>query len=301
MRLAAGLRTLAPVGPMLVATVDHGLRPEARAEAEQVAAWAEAAGLAHRILTWAGVKPRTQVQEIARNVRYDLLFGLAREVGASSVLTGHTLDDQAETVLMRLTRGTGVAGLAGMRPRSALHGITLVRPFLALRKARLVATCRAEGWPFLDDPSNVDPRYARARLRRLMPLMEREGLTPERLATLAARARRAEDAHEVRITAVIEAAYVATGEGRIEIDGAILRAEPDHIMLGVVTRAIASVAKALTRPVRLDRFEARILGDLRDALDRSEALRITLGGALIDLRVGGRLILTPEPQRRRGR
>jgi tRNA(Ile)-lysidine synthase len=299
MRIAAGLRTLAPARPMLVATVDHGLRSGSRAEAEQVAVWAEAVGLPHRILTWAGAKPKTRVQEVARTMRYNLLFGLAREIGASSVLTGHTLDDQAETVLMRMGRGTGVAGLAGMRPRRERNGMTLARPFLSLRKSRLVATCQAEGWPFLDDPSNADPRFARARLRRLTPLMERAGLTPERLGLLAARARRAEDALEARIATVMTAACVTAGEGRIEIDGTVLRSEPDAIVLGVVTRAIVGVAGALTRPVRLERFEARILGDLRAALDRGGALRMTLGGALIDICPGGRLVLTPEPPRRR--
>ena len=97
------------------------------------------------------------------------------------------------------------------------------------------------------------------------------------------------------------AACVTAGEGRIEIDGPVLRSEPDAIVLGVVTRAIVGVAGALTRPVRLERFEARILGDLRAALDRGGALRMTLGGALIDVCPGGRLALTPEPPRRRER
>lgn len=298
MRLAAGLRAYAPLRPVLVAAVDHGLRPESRAEAEQVAAWAEAAGLPHRILAWAGAKPRTRLQEAARAARYDLLFDLAREVGACAVLTGHTLDDQAETVLMRLTRGTGVAGLAGMRPRSERAGMTLGRPFLTLRKARLIATCRAEGWPFLDDPFNADPRFARARLRRLMPLIAREGVTPERLAALAVRARRADDALAARARAIMEAARFAAGEGRVAFDGAILRAEPDAILLRIVAQAIVAAVGASARPVRLDRLEARVLGDLRGALDRREPLRITLGGALIHLGADGRLTLTPEPPRR---
>ena len=298
MRLAAGLRARAEVRPILVATVDHGLRPESRAEAEQVAAWADDASLPHRILTSAEAKPRTRLQEVARNLRYDLLFGLTREVGAAVVLSGHTLDDQAETVLMRIARGTGVAGLAGMRSRSERDGVTLARPFLTLRKARLVATCRAEGWPFLDDPSNADPRFLRARLRRIMPLVAREGLTPERLTGLAARARRTQDALDARVAAVMDAARVGAAGGRVELHGAALRDEPDAILLGLMVRAIVEAAGARTRPVRLERLEARILGDLRAALIRGEACRMTLGGALIDLRSDGRLTLTPEPPRR---
>jgi tRNA(Ile)-lysidine synthase len=291
---------------VVAATVDHGLRPGSAAEAERVAAWAAAAGLPHRILTWEGPKPRSRVQEVAREERYRRLAALAREVGASHLVTGHTLDDQAETVVMRLLHGTGIGGLAGMRPETAREGLTLVRPFLALRKGRLVAACRAEGWPFLEDPSNADPRFARTRLRRdVMPALLREGLTPERLAVLAERARRDADALHVRAVELLATAArpdqdVLAGAPRLILDGTRLRAEPDAVLLRVMARAIAAVAGALTRPVRLERLEARVLDDLRPALDRGEALRMTLGGTLIELKADGRLVVRPEPPRRRG-
>jgi tRNA(Ile)-lysidine synthase len=261
--------------------------------------------LRHKVLAWEGAKPKTAVQEMAREERYRLLAELARKMKASHVVTGHTLDDQAETVVMRLARGTGVGGLGGMRPALVRDGITLARPLLDLPKARLLATCAAGDWPYLQDPSNADPRFARARLRgRLMPLLAEEGLTPERLATLAGRARRDADALDARALAVLGEARLDEGDaeaqpGALDLDGPRLAAEPDAILLRVVARAIMAMG-ALTRPGRLDRFEARILGDLRPALTARKALRMTLGGALLSLRPDGRLLVRPEPPRRQG-
>jgi tRNA(Ile)-lysidine synthase len=300
MRLAAKVGGRQPRVPAVVATVDHGLRPESRAEAEAVAAWAAECGLPHRILAWTGRKPRTAVQEAARMARYRLLAGLAHEMGASHLLTAHTLDDQAETILMRLSRGTGIGGLAGMRAETAWSGIVLARPFLSVPKARLVATCRARGWPFVEDPSNADPRFARARWHKLMPALAEEGLTAERLAALSLRAQRAEEALDARADAVMEAARIAAKGVRLDFDGATLLAEPEAILLRVVARGIVAVAGARSRPVRLDRFEAHVLGALRPALAEGRRLKLNLCGALIEA-APGRLRFSPEPPRRKGR
>jgi tRNA(Ile)-lysidine synthase len=217
------------------------------------------------------------------------------------MVTAHTLDDQAETVVMRLVRGTGIAGLAGMRPALLREEITLARPFLGLAKARLLATCAAGGWPYLDDPSNADPRFARARLReQVMPLRAREGLTADRLAGLAERARRDADALDARALAVLEEIRRNSAEGAtgIDLDARRLTAEPDAILLRVVARTLVEVLGPQTRPVRLERFEARILGDLRGALDRGGTLRMTLGVVLLHLRPDGRLTVQREPPRR---
>ena len=114
------------------------------------------------------------------------------------MLTAHTLDDQAETVLFRLARGSGVRGLAGMESPAGMpvkegRGIELVRPLLAIPKSRLIATLKAAKIRYADDPTNRDPRFTRPRLRALMPMLAREGLTAARLATLARRVQRVED------------------------------------------------------------------------------------------------------------
>jgi tRNA(Ile)-lysidine synthase len=257
--------------------------------------------LRHTIRIWAGDKPRSRVQEAAREARYGLLAAAAREVGAMQVVTAHTLDDQAETVLMRLTRGSGIGGLAAMRPSVEREGVTIARPFLSLRKARLVAACRAQGWPFHDDPSNADPRFARARLRSIAPLLEAEGLTPERLAVVAERAHRAEEALRFRAGQVLAGARMESAGDAVVLHGERLACEPDAILLRVVALAIAAALGSATRPTRLERFESRVLGDVRTALMRGERLRLTLSGALMEVRPDLSVTIRPEPDRRRGR
>jgi len=301
MRIAAELRAAGELVPVAVATVDHRFREGSRSEAETVAGWARACGFPHEILAWTDEKPRTGLQEAAREARYGLLAGFAREIGASHLLTAHTRDDQAETVLMRLSRGSGVGGLAGMRPETRRNGVTLARPFLGLAKAQLVAICKAHGWPFLEDPSNLDPRFARSRWRRLMPLLAREGLTAERLAALAIRAQRAEDALEARSRAVLGSARLAQSDASLELDGAALLQEPDAIQLGAIARAIVAVSGPATRSVRLERLEEHVLGTLRSALAEGTRAKLNLGGALIEITPDRRIRLTPEPPRRKGR
>ena len=134
-------------------------------------------GVPHATLVWTGPKPSTRLQERAREARYRLLVEHARAIGADAIATAHHADDQAETVLFRLLRGSGVAGLAGMAATSRRDGVTIVRPLLGVAKSDLVAFCRARGVAFADDPSNADPRYARTRLRALLGRLADEGLT----------------------------------------------------------------------------------------------------------------------------
>ena len=203
MWLAARWRDRLKRGPQLIAvTVDHGLRPESKKEAKAVAALARTLGVEHRTLRWTGAKAATGLQQAARLARYRLLAKAARAAGAIHVLTAHTLDDQAETILFRLTRGSGLTGLAAMgriAPVPGETGVTLVRLLLHIPKSRLVATLRAAGIAFADDPSNRDPRFTRARLRGLMPALAAEGLDAARLMQLARRLRRADAAIGVAV------------------------------------------------------------------------------------------------------
>jgi len=175
--LAARWRAAIATGPQLIAvTIDHGLRPEAVREALTVKKLAAQLGVRHRTLRWTGEKPVTGLQETARAVRYRLLSAAARGAGATHLLTAHTLDDQAETILIRMARGSGLAGLGAMRREIELDGVILLRPLLDVPKARLVATLQAIGLPYADDPSNRDPRFTRARLRAMMPASPAKGL-----------------------------------------------------------------------------------------------------------------------------
>jgi tRNA(Ile)-lysidine synthase len=198
--LLARWRASLDSGPKLTAvTVDHGLRPESRREAAAMKTLAASLGVAHRTLRWRGDKPKTGVQEAARDARYRLLREAARKNGARHVATAHTLDDQAETVLLRLARGSGLSGLSAMARLSTLPAsgetvITLVRPLLRIPKSRLIATLQAAAIPFAEDPSNRDPRFTRPRLRQMAPALAAEGLDTGTLAQFAARARRANEA-----------------------------------------------------------------------------------------------------------
>jgi tRNA(Ile)-lysidine synthase len=174
MWLAARWRRALARGPRLVAvTVDHGLRTEAAREARDVKRLARSLEVPHRTLRWTGTKPNTGLPAAARAARYRLLAQAARSNGATHVLTAHTRDDQAETLLMRMLRGSGIAGLAAMTRVSEREGLWLARPLLDVSKAQLVATLNRARINFADDPTNRDVSYTRPRLRALMPAIAR--------------------------------------------------------------------------------------------------------------------------------
>ena len=179
-----------PKYSIAVATVDHGLREESSREAETVGQWAQELGFTHYHLNWLEEKPTTRLQERAREARYRLLETCAKEIGADAIVTAHHADDQAETILLRLTRGSGLTGLAGMADTRKLNKIKLLRPLLNFSKADLVKICHEAHHPYFNDPTNLNDKYTRARLRKLMPTLAEEGLTSDALRRLGQRAQR---------------------------------------------------------------------------------------------------------------
>ncbi|WP_230483778.1 tRNA lysidine(34) synthetase TilS [Sphingomonas sp. Leaf21] len=151
-----------------VATVDHGLRPEAADEVAMVAAHCAALGVPHHGLRPAEPIAGASLQSQAREARYALLAERARMIGATTILTAHHADDQAETFLMRAARGAGLSGLSGVRARTVIAGMTVVRPLLEWRRAELRQIVRRAEAPFVDDPANQDPRHDRTRFRQLL-------------------------------------------------------------------------------------------------------------------------------------
>jgi tRNA(Ile)-lysidine synthase len=151
------------------ATVDHALRPESRAEAELVASVCGRLGVPHAILIaeW-GQKPESALQERARIERYRLLGRWSKERGISTLLTAHHADDQAETLVMRLNRGSGVRGLAGMREVRRMGDIDLVRPLLSWRRSELERICQDAGVQPVRDPSNENESFERVRVRKAL-------------------------------------------------------------------------------------------------------------------------------------
>lgn len=176
--------------------VDHALRACSAEEAAQTKQRLTSMGIGSEILRWEHGAITSRIHVEARRARYGLLIEACKKQGLDRLLLAHHADDQAETILMRLAKGSGPEGLAGMAGESLQDGIRLVRPLLGISKARLLATCATHVIPFATDPSNASDKYARGRLRRVMPLLEAEGFTQERLLDLGVRSGEAAQAME---------------------------------------------------------------------------------------------------------
>ncbi|HUC17228.1 MAG TPA: tRNA lysidine(34) synthetase TilS [Acetobacteraceae bacterium] len=195
-------------GRVIGLIVDHGLRPEAAAEAAETAALLSRLGIAQRILRLRGLGPGPGIQARARGARLALLQAAASELGVPFLLLGHHAADQAETLLLRALDGSGPAGMAGMAARRETRDIALLRPLLTTKPGRLRATLTAADIPWHTDPSNADPRFLRARLRRSLAGRDGDGSATAALVRAAALAGRRR-AGEERARAALLAARVA--------------------------------------------------------------------------------------------
>lgn len=295
MHLVAGWRALgggAAQPPPLVLTVDHALRAASAEEARFVGQVARQLGFAHETLAWIGAKRTSGIQDAARRARYELLFErLADDAWPRDLLLAHHLEDQAETLLMRLARGSGIDGLSAMRGlerrvvvklgcpvREAV--VRLRRPLLDIPKARLIATAQALGADWRDDPSNADVRFERVRLRRSQTGLAELGLTPESLAR-SARRLAAERAALLAHSAGIAAKYVrdhAGAYGEFKLPG-IEQCQPADV--GRILGRLIGVFGGAAPPAQLSQIEAlveRVLSPSFAALGR-----LTLGGCIVDI------------------
>jgi tRNA(Ile)-lysidine synthase len=255
-----------PLGGHVTAlTVDHGLRPEAAAEARFVARTLKPLGLTQQTLRRRGAKPEANISAALRRARYDLLSRCCARRGLLHLALAHHLDDQAETFLLRLGRGSGLDGLAAMSPIVELPALRLLRPLLGLPKVRLEATLRARGLSWVEDPTNRDPAQARARLRRLMPGFAREGLTAARLAAVTRQLGRARAALERELARLLVRAVTLDPAGFAWLDPGPLVAAPAELGLRALARVLTTVGGAEYGP-RLDsleRLHGRISAGLR--------------------------------------
>jgi tRNA(Ile)-lysidine synthase len=283
--------------PGLVAvTVDHGLRKEAKREAVEVGKLAKKLGVPHRVVTWSGKKPKTAIQQTARQARYALLVEAAKKSGATQILTAHTLDDQAETVLMRMARGSGIGGLGAMLRDTPLGGCVLMRPLLDVPKARLVATLQKAGFDFADDPSNRDPRFTRVRFREMMPALAREGLDAPRLALLARRMRRADEALEATAARAFSILAVAGPEsGLFTLEAGGFFSMPAEIGLRMLRHAVDEVGNE--GPAELGKLEALLAAAAEAWAAGAPVFRRTLAGAVVTVSRGQMTVATAPPRR----
>jgi tRNA(Ile)-lysidine synthase len=304
-------------GPRLVAvTVDHGLREQAAREARDVKRLARTLDLEHRTMRWTGAKPNAGLPAAARTARYRLLAQAARQAGATHVLTAHTRDDQAETLLMRLLRGSGIAGLAAMARQSEREGFLLARPLLHVPKSRLIATLARAKIDFADDPTNRDPNFTRARLRALLPQLAAEGGDARALTRLASRLARANAAVEILADGAERYLALRGSDGEFDantFDATAFAALPEEIRLRLLKRAIDRFGHE--GPAELGKVEALLAaldhaiaesnapsrqkaGQTRLKQTRKPTLKLTLAGAIVSL-ARGRIRVEPAPLRRR--
>ncbi len=164
----AGERSLRLRTTVIALTVDHGLRPESADEAAKVSQWCAALGIDHHVLRWEGPKPSTGIQAKARAARYDLMSAFCISRGITVLLTAHTMDDQAETIVMRAARTESAAALAGIWPETDWNGVRVMRPLLGERRTALRQWLTDIGQDWFDDPSNEDERFERVRVRQTM-------------------------------------------------------------------------------------------------------------------------------------
>ncbi|MBR9970401.1 tRNA lysidine(34) synthetase TilS [Magnetospirillum sulfuroxidans] len=260
-------------GQVVALTVDHRLRPNSTAEAVLVGRWLANHGIEHHILPWLGDKPAADLQAQARAARYALLEQWCRATGIVHVVLAHHQDDQAETFLLRLARGSGLEGLSAMA--DIRHGPHLrwLRPLLGIAKGRLLVTLRDWDQDWVDDPSNSDPRHARVRLRLLAGTLAAEGLESARLAETAARLGLSRDALERDLADALVRWGRIHPAGFAWVDDQAWRILPEDLALRLLTRLLRSFGGEAMSP-RLERSQGLL-----------QRLRRGQGGTLAGCRV----------------
>lgn len=279
---------------LVAATVDHALRPDSAAEAGQVSRWLGARGIEHEILTWHGGKPATGLQAAARSARFALLTGRATVLGARGLFLAHHLQDQAETIVMRLARGSGADGLAGIRPRQMRGTIPVLRPLLPVPPARLRAQCLVEAQAWIEDPSNRDRRFERVRVRQQADRLADAGLDAGTLGRLGRAFGRLRDWSETRLVSFLLGAGNLDPRGFAALRLSAVREMPLPLRGKLMSGLLQSIG-GLDYPPRadgLDRFLAW--------LDGGRGNRTTLGGCLVWRGSGDTLWIARETQRGTG-
>ena len=267
-------------------TVDHGFRPEAAAEAAQVASWCGARGIAHAILRRAGPVPASGLQAAARAARYRLLEAWCRDRGVLHLLIAHQRADQAETVDIRHRSGSGIDGLAGMPSLGERGAVRLLRPLLGVARGELRDFLRAQGQDWIEDPSNRNPAFARVRSRAALGQAS-PGSTIAYLGATGTRLGRARAAREAEDAACLARWLTLHPAGFAWLDPQAF-AEPDRLGMKALGAILATVSGS-EHPPRRERVE-RLQAELARGLARGR----TLGGCLI-LPRRGRILVCREP------
>lgn len=285
-----------PHARLVAVTVDHALRPASYDEALKVGALCASLGIEHRIRVWEGQKPKAGLLAAARDARYRLLAGVARDEGIPMVLTGHTANDQAETVTMRLERRDVVdateRGLAGMAPFTLFDGdIWIVRPLLGMRREALRAMLRTRGAGWMDDPTNEDHSYERPRVRATL---DEPGIAAAlKVAEAAGRNRSDLDA---RAASLVRRHASRPARGLFRLDPAFADEEDRAAAIHALRLLLSTIGGLPMLP------DEAAVTSLLEALGKGGSHRATLARVLVDARRTGIFLLRearglPAPMR----
>ncbi len=223
-------------------TVNHGLRTEAAGEARQVKRWLEARGITTRVLTWKGPYPKSGIQEAARNARYQLMAEACTDEAIGALLLGHQLEDQLETLLMRLSKGSGLEGLAAIQGVSEWGRLRLLRPLLTVRRTVLREYLNAYSQGWIDDPSNENPVYTRTRVGAVLSEMQQlPGSNMETIALSLARLQRASNSLEMLAGQKIQAECEISPLGFIQMPDRMLDDCPEELSLRILSMLLRCV------------------------------------------------------------
>ncbi|MEE9454312.1 MAG: tRNA lysidine(34) synthetase TilS [Paracoccaceae bacterium] len=272
-------------------SIDHGLRPESGDEMQHVAQLCAALSVPHTIATWQDWDGAGNLQAAARHARQSLIKDWAQKAGITHVALGHTLDDQAETVLLRLARGSGVDGLSGMADLRNDGQLIWVRPLLHARRADLRIYLQSQGIAWADDPSNEDIKYDRVKARRALAVLADIGIDAKGLSTTANTLRRARHVLENATRDLADQCVTITKAGEVRLDLQVFDAALQDLQYRLLAGVLQWISGAPYRP----RFES-----LRKVLENAaQENGQTLHGCVIRSQ-SGNLIVRREPSKANG-
>ncbi|MBI1331174.1 MAG: tRNA lysidine(34) synthetase TilS [Alphaproteobacteria bacterium] len=303
MHLLADWAQARGVSAPVVLSVDHGLRKDSGDDAKRVMKAARAAGLESHVLSWEGAKPKADIEAEARNARYALMGAWCRERGVTGHYVAHTEDDQAETFLLRLARGSGLDGLSAMRtvaafPLAGYAELCVVRPLLEFRRMDLRAFLKKRGQDWIEDPMNADPRFARSRLRAAWPALEDLGLTVPRIADAAAHLGRARAALE-EVTGDLFRRAVRLEDQQAFVDPLRLKMAMREVGLRVLAEVLSRVSGEAYRPrfESLERLFDAIVGGTLGGGATLHGCRVAPAAKAQAYFGSATLVVAPEPAR----
>mgnify|MGYP003876611979 FL=1 len=273
-------------------TVDHGLRKESAREAAQVKSWLTKRGIPHVTLMLNEPFPRYGIQAFARKWRFQLLGDWCRINLADVVMLAHTIEDQMETICMRILADSGSEGLSGMRRNTVVGGLRILRPLLKISKGRLVATCRALNQDWVVDPSNQDTTYSRVKIRQLMPYIEKTGLESNKMIRLASAMEKLRNAFDNFSANFIKnnGGILKTGIAWINVSS--FEKMPNKFKELLLLRLLVTIGGASWPSSK------KKINRLIDSLKKEKVTRSTLGGCVIEKTILGKIWIYREIKRR---